>query len=181
MASALRIITGAYSHGENPIVVSREAVGNGHQWAVTFTGVRGDIGLLRADYTLLEGYGATVSVVETVKGNADIIPGTFTHEVQTISTRALSDITGSFKLRFEGYETGSIDYSATAQEMKSALQQLSTIHTVNVHKDTLASRNQAVWTVGSHLVDELIQGAGNRANARRCIKSEWRHGASCCC
>ena len=162
MASALRIITGAYSHGENPIVVSREAVGNGHQWAVTFTGVRGDIGLLRADYTLLEGYGATVSVVETVKGNADIIPGTFTHEVQTISTRALSDITGSFKLRFEGYETGSIDYSATAQEMKSALEQLSTIHTVNVHKDTLASRNQAVWTVEfTHLVDELVQGAGN--------------------
>ena len=55
MASALRVVTGGYNKGSNPIVVSRTGLGNGYEWRVTFTGNRGDLAEMEANYDLMGG------------------------------------------------------------------------------------------------------------------------------
>jgi hypothetical protein len=167
MASSLQLITGGGRVGINPIEVEREPKGNGFQWLVTFHHGSGDVAPLFPDYKLMEGYDPKVTVEEVVKGNADIAPADYTFEQQAIYTSALSTIGGSFKLEFEGVVSDAIPFNANKTLMKLAMEQLSTIYTVNVEvEDSYDVRQSALgartWTVTfSHLFHESIQGAGD--------------------
>ena len=167
MASSLQLITGGGRVGINPIEVEREPKGNGFQWFVTFHHGLGDVAPLFPDYTLMEGYDPKVTVEEVVKGNVDIAPADYTFEQQAIQTSALSTIGGTFKLEFEGVISDAIPFNANKTLMKLAMEQLSTIYTVNVEvEDSYDVRQSALgartWTVTfSHLFHESVQGAGD--------------------
>ncbi|KAL9190302.1 hypothetical protein ACHAXT_007513 [Thalassiosira profunda] len=161
-----------HEDGSSPVRVSRKASGFGFKWRVTFLGVSGDVGTIQANGDLLVGHGATINVVEAVKGSSDLYPGAYTNEVQTVSVRkrpgfGCESLAGSFALSFEGKETYSVDIDASPEDFKAALESLSTIHTVNVETDhhvssgagDCASRS---WIVTfTHLVHENRQGAGD--------------------
>ena len=61
---------------------------------------------------MLQGDNPRIFVEELTKGSADIYPGDFTYEVQTVAIDALSIISGEFKLTFEGKQTGWIPSDA---------------------------------------------------------------------
>jgi hypothetical protein len=167
MSAQLQLITGGGRVGINPIEVERNAYGNGIQWLVTFHHGWGDMQILKEDFTLLKGYDPKVTVNEVQKGNRDIVPGQYTFEQQTIRTSALSAIGGEFQLEFEGHLTSSIPFNANRTHMKLAMEELTTIYTVNVEvQDSYNLAQQGfgarTWTVTfSHLFHESIQGAGD--------------------
>ena len=165
MALALQVITGAYIEGKNPVHVTRTDNLNGHQWRATFLGLKGDIGILRANDDMLRGYNPKVRVEEIVGGNKDIVPNKYTYEEQSVSTRSETNIGGDFVLRFEGDDTETISYDESADSFKSKLEALTTIHTVNVIKKYKSGTNAAlgvVWIIKfTHLQHERVQGAGN--------------------
>merc|ERR1711881_2501 len=97
----------------------------------TFTQAYGDMRMIEVDYNLLEGYDARVNIMELQKGVNDIFPSDYTFEVQTIATRALSTITGSFRLEFEGKQTEPILYNESARNFKLKCEALTTIYTMN--------------------------------------------------
>ena len=78
---------------------------NGYEWLITFNGIRGNVGALERDSTLLTGYDPRVVISEITPGAADITPGDFTYETQVVTTEALSNLGGTFTLTFEGYTT----------------------------------------------------------------------------
>ena len=98
-----------------------------------------------------------------INGYSDLTPGDFTFEVQTIETSANSNLGGSFVLSFEGQNTASIAYNVDGPTLKTRLEALSTIHTVNVvASDTASAASGMVWKITfTHLNQEYIQGAGN--------------------
>ena len=166
VARALQKITGAYNEAINPVEVSRTALDNGYHWLVTFNGMRGNVGALTANDDYLTGYNPKVLIDEITTGSGDITPGDFTYETQAISTEGLSDLGGTFTLEFEGYTTGTIAFSASAAVMKSSLEALATIHTVNVVKTqtnaVAGDVGGVTWEVSfTHKVHERIQAAGN--------------------
>merc|ERR1711871_587295 len=165
MALALQVITGAYIEGKNPVHVTRTNNLNGHQWRATFLGLKGDIGILRANDDMLRGYNPKVRVEESVSGNKDIVPNKYTYVEQSVSTRSETNIGGNFVLRFEGDDTETISYDESAESFKSKLEALTTIHTVNVIKKYKSGTNAAlgvVWIIKfTHLQHERVQGAGN--------------------
>jgi hypothetical protein len=112
---------------------------------------------------MLKGDNPRIFIAETQKGFADIYPGAFTHEVQTIKTFARSNITGSFTLQLEGYQTDPIPYDTSAEFMKNYLEALPTVFTVNVVRETIdLQRRMYAWTVTfTHMRYESVQGAGN--------------------
>merc|ERR1711988_1679094 len=140
--------------GQNPVKVTRRDFGNGHEWKITFTQAYGDMRMIEVDYDLLEGYDARVDIMELQKGVNDIFPTDYTFEVQTISTSALSSISGSFKLEFEGKQTVDILYNETARDFKIKCEDLTTIYTMNVYAmDTKGSKNERKKKKKSTLVD----------------------------
>mmetsp|Transcript_19232 Transcript_19232/g.32040 ORF Transcript_19232/g.32040 Transcript_19232/m.32040 type:complete len:7480 (+) Transcript_19232:1-22440(+) len=163
LAEEIQVITGAFNEGTNPIKVTKEALGNGFEWMVTFTGIHGNVGLLLVDHVKLTGYDAKCEVTEVRAGSKDIYPGKFTLEKQIVQTKALSDLSGSFTLTFEGDTTGDIDYNADESAMKTSLEALSTIHTVNVKQFIAQDPTKGVvWEIEfTHLKHEVVQGAGN--------------------
>ena len=166
VSEAIRIVTGAYNEAINPVEVSRMPLNNGYEWLVTFNGIRGNVGALERDSTLLTGFDPRVVVTEVTPGAADITPGDFTYETQVVTTEALSDLGGTFTLTFEGYTTDPIAYDAAPLVIKLELEKLSTIHTVNVEKSlTNVGAGEAggvSWTVRfTHKVHERLQAAGN--------------------
>lgn len=156
----------------SPVHVTRKANGFGYKWKVVFSGINGDIGLIRADGDLLVGGGAAIKVMETIPGSSDIYPGSYTNEIQTVSVRKqrgfnCESLDGSFALEFEGKSTDPISVNASSDDFKAALELLETIHTVTVNSDhhyssgpgDCASRS---WIVTfTHLVHENRQGAGD--------------------
>lgn len=163
MAAQIRLITGNVATDTTAVKVVRNVVSWGYSWKVTFLKNKGDLSLLVPDYTFLEGDDSLVTVSEVVKGNRDIAPGDFTYEVQEVFTSAVSALSGTFVLQFEGKLTSSISVDASALEMEQALQALSTIHTAKVSKGIIdTTLNTAYWTVTfAHLVHEQSTGAGN--------------------
>jgi hypothetical protein len=163
---AVQKITGAFNQAVNPVEVSRTSLDNGFEWKITFNGMEGNVGALSADDDRLLGYNPKVIIEEVTAGIGDITPGDFTYETQMITTEALSNIGGTFTLEFEGYTTQAIAFSASAADMKSKLEALYTIHTVNVKKTQtdLGAGDVAgvTWEVSfTHKVHERIQAAGN--------------------
>ena len=146
-----------------PVTVSRVTWNRGYRWTVTFKGVSGNVGLMLVDATMIVGDEAEMDVQELVSGNADIVPGSFTYEVQTVRVQALSAVTGSFVLDMEGYQTPAILYSDTAVTFKQKLESLPTIYTVKVVREQLSSTyNLYAWTITfTHMKKEVVQGAGD--------------------
>ena len=157
-------LVGVYDMGEILIKVTKRAQGFGNSWRVTFSAVRGNIGELQVDGHFLYGGDPDIMVSEVILGVADIHPGAYTFEIQTVYIRKArgfnSPVTGSFTLSFEDKETSAIDVEASAEKMKSALEALKTVHTVNVQ--CYENYGSFSWVVTfTHLMHELKQGAGD--------------------
>jgi hypothetical protein len=161
VAAALQTITSTSTVGLNPIKVTQTAQGRGFRWRVTFDGINGNLGKMQADGHMLLGDKPEIRVAEVTNGVADLVPGHFTYEVQTVTATGYSDLGGTFTLTFEGRTTSNIAFGATAAEMTTHLEGLDTIHTVSVAKLS-ASAAHHVWAVTfTHEVHEVEQGAGN--------------------
>ena len=161
----INYIIGLVEPGLHFVEVSRSSGGLGHTWVVTFVNLNGDVGMLEADAHSLLGGNPRLSISELVKGIGDILPGSYTNEVQTIYIHRekgyLSNITGTFTLEFEGQTTSIIDINDGALEMRKALEALLTIHTVNVKKIDRAN-GANLWIITfTHLVHERIPGSGD--------------------
>lgn len=155
-----------------PVRVTRKANGFAFKWKLIFIGISGDLGLIQANGDLLVGSGASVRVVEVIRGLSDLYPGAYTNEIQTVSIRkqpgfGCETLAGKFSLSFEGKVTSSIDVNASSKGFKQALELLDTIHTVNVKTDHHNSIepgdcSHRAWIVTfTHLVHENRQGAGD--------------------
>ena len=159
---AINTLLGTRSIAADPVVVSRMSYNRGFRWFVTFQGIPGDIGLLQCDGTMLTGDNPIISSEEVVAGSADIAPGEFTHEVQTVSTNALSVASGSFTLTMEGYTTDAIMYNETADSFQRKLEAISTVYTVKVNRIPLSQNLQLyTWTVTfTYMRRDLLQASG---------------------
>ncbi|GMH48103.1 hypothetical protein TL16_g00217 [Triparma laevis f. inornata] len=164
LEDAIAALTGVTSVAGRPIKVNKRTYGYGSKWKVTFkSGLLGNLGMMEVDDTEIVGDDAYMTVIEVTTGSADIYPGEYTYEVQTIYTSAQTAVSGSFTLSFEGMTTPSMWYDSSAAVVKDALDSLGTIHTVNVVRSQLDSALETyAWTVTfTHLKDENVQGAGD--------------------
>eukprot|EP00957_Ditylum_brightwellii_P071915 5466086-Ditylum_brightwellii.AAC.1 len=157
-------LVGVYDIGAVPVKVTKKAYGFGSKWLLTFFNVYGNIGEVEANGHFLYGGDPVIRVDEIIAGNADIYPGDYTYEVQTVYIRKApgfdSPVTGSFTLAFEDEITPTIGVDASADDMKRALEILTTIHTVNVQHHMRS--DQIAWVITfTHLVHENRQGAGD--------------------
>jgi hypothetical protein len=96
----------------------------GYTWSVTFPEHMGDASLLQVNAAGLVGVGSTANVAELHKGKVVA--------VQTLRTTATSPLSGSFAIGFNGQETELLPYNASAAEVESALEELSSVHDVSV-------------------------------------------------
>ncbi|EQC27008.1 hypothetical protein SDRG_15222 [Saprolegnia diclina VS20] len=163
MTSALVLLTGNANVPGTPIVVSRFGLGWGTAWKITFMANMGDLALLRADSTMLNGDLAQLQVTEIQRGTRDLSVGAFTYDVQDIYTSASSPLVGSFIVSFDGVWTAPISVLASALEMQTALQATSSIHSAKVSKTILSSAlNTACWSVTfAHIKNNIVSGSGN--------------------
>jgi len=157
-------IIGKYDFGNAPVKVSQRANGYGKIWSVTFFAILGNLGQLEADGTLLYGGNPSIRVEEKYPGKADLYPGAYTNEVQTVYINKVQGFDnvpthGTFSLSFEDAETSQIDVSASAAEMKEALEGLNTIFTVNV--ETFSSDNRNAWVITFTKINEHGCGVGD--------------------
>ena len=71
--------------------------------------------------------------------------------VQHIETQSsANDLGGSFRLKFEDFETDALAYDISSDDMKTALESLPTIGTVNISRhavDPVRPRNGLRWTI----------------------------------
>eukprot|EP00937_MAST-01D_sp_MAST-1D-sp2_P000055 g55.t1 len=171
LAVQIQTITGTTVVGQNPIQVVKSAYERGTRWRVTFKGLRGNLAEMHADGHMLQGDQPEVRVVEVMPGDANLIPGQFTYEVQTITTQALSAIGGTFKLSFEGRETPSIGFDAAAYatdgtSMTEALSGIDTIHTVSVERVNSGptSIGGRTWKVPTNVTLGLVSSTSLKAS-----------------
>lgn len=159
---ALNFAFGFRSIAEDPVTVTRTPFNRGFRWTVTFVGLRGNVGLLSVDGSMLTGDDPRVSVAEVTRGSADIVPGAYTYEVQTVSTTALSTISGQFSLVMEGYTTPLISHDETAVSFRQKLEALPTIYAVKVRRIPLSAQKELFsWVITfAHMRREVVQGAG---------------------
>ena len=145
------------------VTVTRTTYSRGYKWGVTFKGLPGDVGAILVDYSLLLGDDPRIMCTEATKGSADIVPGSYTYEVQVISTYALTTISGNFRLNMKGSNTPDISVSESAVSFKQKLESIPTIHTVSVTRDVVsASLGTFAWTITfQHMKHEEAQGAGD--------------------
>ena len=152
------------------IKASRTAGLRSFMWAITFVDNIGDLPLIVLDTTLLKGDGASGEVVETLQGsspyfdqgsvgiNVRPLGETLVHrtpEIQSILTIAdADDLAGSFQVRFMGYDSVSIPFDASAEDMKYYLEGIKNVGKVNVERSDLVqstitplSRHGKRWDV----------------------------------
>jgi len=159
----LNVLLGLRRVALPPVSVTRTVWNRGFKWLVTFSGINGDIGLIQVDPGMLLGDDPRMEVSEVVRGFGDIVPGQFTYEVQTIRTDALSNISGTFVLTMEGYQTEEINWNDDHIQFHRKLESIPTIYTVKVSR-TLLNKNIGAfaWTVTfAHMKREVVQGAGD--------------------
>ena len=164
IATEISVLVGTNTNGNHDIKVTRTDLGSGIKWTVTFGGVDGNIGEMDVDANMIVGYDPNMSVQEVFPGFVDIYPGSFTHELQSVTIRRkdgyTSPINGDFTLSFEGAETNVIDVDTTAMEMKEILENLDTIKNVYVVKRV--GDDQVCWLVEfTDLGHEENPGAGD--------------------
>jgi hypothetical protein len=134
----IAILTGVSGIAGSPIKVNKRTYGYGNKWKVTFKGgLIGNLGEIIVDDTDIVGDDVYMSVSEVTSGSADIYPGDFTYEVQTIYTDAQAPVSGKFSLSFEGLTTPELWFDSSAAVVKDALDSLGSIHTVNVVRSSL--------------------------------------------
>ena len=106
----------------NLFEVTRDTVGNGYRWTVTVGGRRGNLGLLRADGSGLTGVDPRVDVVEKTAGSADLFPGDYSFEVQSVYLEVLGswDTDSRLVLSYEGHETVPMDFVGAYAANKEA-------------------------------------------------------------
>lgn len=138
MKDALETLTSRNFRGDSvPLLVNNvvrtqaPTAEGGYTWTVTFASstTSYDVPSLSLSYETLTGHGVQAAA-ETLRNGA-------------------SPIGSSFRLSFgtEGPST-EINYNASAEDLKSALENLPTVGNVFVTRDIIdASRNQFVWTV----------------------------------
>jgi hypothetical protein len=124
--------------------VSREGpdVNQGFTWIITFFTERGDLPLLSVDKSSLLGSSTVINVVEgyerkdysTHRTNRQACKGSIP-TIQTVTTFASSTLRGKFKLGFRDIYTSDIPHDASADTMKFALQDISTIGDVKVSRN----------------------------------------------
>ena len=164
IATEISLLVGTNEIGDHDIQVTRTDVGFGVKWTITFGGVDGNIGEMTVDDNMIAGGDLSMSVKEVVPGCADIYPGSFTHEVQSVTIRResgyASPVSGKFTLSFEGAETVPIDVETNAMEMKEILENLDTVK--NVHVEIMTGDNQISWLIEfTDLGHEENPGAGD--------------------
>lgn len=162
MATALNNLLGTQNVAIPPVEVSRITWNLGYKWLITFRGIPGNVGLLQVDPGFLIGEDPQMHVAEIVAGSADVIPGGYSYEVQTIRVQSLSPVSGWFVLGMAGYETPPIYIQESYISFKQKLESLPTIFTVKVKRDILSTpMNLFCWTVTfTHTKREVVQGAG---------------------
>lgn len=114
------------------VFISPTDVSLAKQWSITL-GAYNDsynIPLLGVNYTMLGG-GVASAWVEIAR------PGVY----------GPNGIAGGFQLEFRGNITGMLSASATAEQIKAALQSLPTINKVNVHRSDASMINGYTWTI----------------------------------
>lgn len=163
MEAAILAISGVQELAINPISVTRVSYRNGYRWTVIFMAWRGDLALLQGDRTLLVGDDPSLTFREKAKGRADIYPGDYTNEVQAITVTALSEVSGTFTLAFEGKEVEAVAFNESPESFKSKLEAIDNIFCVDIKRFTLnADLNMYSWYVTlAWLNGEVIPGAGN--------------------
>ncbi len=105
METAIHGISGMAELGINPVSVTRPVLRNGYRWKVTFRARHGNLGLINVDGSLLTGDAPTIEVQEYTAGSADIYPGSYTLEEQSVTVVGNAPITGTFTLSFHGQIT----------------------------------------------------------------------------
>jgi hypothetical protein len=167
LQSAINFMMGKSQVAYDPVVVSRADWIRGYQYRVTFRGVEGNVGLIKADASTLVGDNPEIDVKELVQGNADIAPGDFTYDVQTVRTRTVdsTSLGGAFNLMVYGYESESISYNETAASFKQKLEKIPSIYTVAVNRETIiGGYNMYSWTITfahNRKPNGAFPGAGN--------------------
>ena len=154
-----------------PVTVTRAVYNRGFRWTVTFTGLPGNVGLIQVDYSQLTGDKPQMSVVELVRGAADVLPGGFTYEVQTVAVTSMAPLptdqygatTDTFTLNLNGYDTPAIRCDETVQTFVQKLTAIPTIFVVKATRDQVSrAKNWYAWTVTfAHMKNEVVQGAGD--------------------
>ncbi|RHY35451.1 hypothetical protein DYB32_000104 [Aphanomyces invadans] len=163
MTAELTSITGNVKTDGTPIKVMRNAMGWGYSWKITFLANLGNLARLGVDYSMVQGDFPQVEVREITQGVQDIVPGSFTYEVQDIYTTSASPLAGTFVLSFHGVSTTPISVTASALEVQRALEGLTTIYSAKVTKTVVSSTlHTAVWSVTfAHVESDVLVGSGN--------------------
>lgn len=148
------------------VMVARQVWNRGYRWTVTFAGLPGDMGLIQADSSMITGDEPIIEVLEITKGSGDIVPDSYTYEVQTIRLASLASLAGSggtFILAIEGYNTPAIQYDESAETLMTKLETLPVVHTVKVTREVVSAVNGLyAWTITfTNMKHEVVQGAGN--------------------
>jgi hypothetical protein len=106
--------------------------GNRREWVVTFNEYQhsNDIPLLTSDVSSLTGPSAMMY-----------------HEMLIKGIHADTGINGNFSLTFRGNTTALLHYNTSANDMKTALEALPVIDTVEVTRSNATSMNGYTWTV----------------------------------
>jgi hypothetical protein len=122
-----------------PVTVTREPWIRGFRWSISFIGYPGNVGMILLDSYMMVGDDAQMRVYEKVQGFADIYPGQFTYEVQTVTVSALSAVTGTFVLEFEGYNTPTMSFDEDEVTFCEKLEYIPTIYTAKVTRTTIST------------------------------------------
>ena len=127
---------------------------------------RGNIGLLRVDGSTLVGRGGSVKSKEISAGSANIMPHSFTREVQAIVVDAVGELSdgSTFNVEFEGYTALTIPSNCTSGALRNALEALPSLHAVSVTRSPIRNgiRSGFEWLVTfAHTSHETARGAGN--------------------
>lgn len=180
-------LTGAYRRAVDAVEVQRKPYANGFRWTITMHEPRGNIGLLQVDGSTLLGRGGKVEARGVQDGDADLVPGSFTREVQAIVVDSVGPLneTSAFVVEFEGHITQPLPYDVSARELRSALQRLPSIHATSVTRQAIQTgpRDGYEWKVEfAHTSHETVRGAGNLGimgvDASGCIGMNVRGFAS---
>jgi hypothetical protein len=105
--------------------------GRGHSWTVTFTDAKSsdDVPLMKVQDNKVTGNGGKP-------------------EVMVKTTRDGNELSGSFRLKYQGYSTGLIPFNAQPAEMKAHLEDITSIGEVEVTRSVANSITRGYhWTV----------------------------------
>ncbi len=162
METAIHGISGVDELGINPVSVTRSALKNGYRWKITFQARRGNLGLINADGSLLTGDAPSIEVEKHTTGSADIHPGSYTLEQQSVTVVGNAPITGTFTLSFHGQNTDAISTTESADDFKQKLQALSSLHIVDVTREIVTAHGHVTWRIKmSWLENQIAAGAGD--------------------